>query len=172
MPEEYTLMCIPVSSKSYVVPGSIQDKCCECGQPVWVAPSSLLLIHAHPEIKIRCNQCAFARMKKPGAKGKIEGLIPAQIDEINQYFKEQENMKEEKMHQIVDELFSFLNNKGVNFICYVWDKEGEHGGGCQSADADTGDAMVTISRIIEHFNIDPESLSIALKAAELEMRKD
>jgi len=81
-------------------------------------------------------------------------------------------MEKEKMEQITNELFNFLNNKEVNFICYVWDNEGKYGGGCQSADADIGDAMVAITRIIEHFNIEPDRLYAALQEAKFEMQKD
>lgn len=78
-------------------------------------------------------------------------------------------MEKEQLKQITEELFHFLNNKGVNFICYIWDREGKFGGGCQSADADIGDAMVTISRIVKHFSIKPEALFVALQEAKLKM---
>ena len=65
-------------------------------------------------------------------------------------------MEEKQIKQIVEETYNFLNNKGVGFVCYVWDREGgEFAGGCQSIDADIGDAMVVIVRLTEHFNIDP-----------------
>jgi len=52
MPERKTLMCQPASFRGYVVPGRLPDKCSKCGQPVWVAPSSLLALHDNPEMKI------------------------------------------------------------------------------------------------------------------------
>lgn len=82
-------------------------------------------------------------------------------------------MEKEQLKQITEELFNFLNNKGgVGFICYIWDRDGRFGGGCQSADADIGDAMVTISRIVKHFSIRPDALAVALQEAKLEMEKD
>lgn len=81
-------------------------------------------------------------------------------------------MEKEQLKQIVDETFNFLNNKGVNFICCIWDKDGEYGGGCQSVDADMFDAMVVIERIIGHFNIDSDSLAIALREAKLKMKEN
>lgn len=81
-------------------------------------------------------------------------------------------MDEKQMKQIVDETWNFLNNKGVNFICYMWDKEGEHGGGCQSAGADAGDAMVAIERIVERFNLKPTELFAALEGGRREMERN
>lgn len=81
-------------------------------------------------------------------------------------------MKKEQLKQIIDETYNFLNNKGVNFICYIWDRDGKYGGGCQSANADIGDAMVTINRIIKRFNIKPDELAIALREAKLEMGRN
>lgn len=80
-------------------------------------------------------------------------------------------MQKKQMMQITEETYHFLNNKGVDFICYIWEKDGEFAGGCQSASADMFDAMVTIERIIKHFNIDPEALRIALTEAKLEMER-
>ena len=80
-------------------------------------------------------------------------------------------MEKEQLKQIVDQTFHFLNNKGVNFICYIWEKDGELGGGCQSADADIGDALVAIERIVNHFNINPDALFEALMKMKLEQRE-
>ena len=82
-------------------------------------------------------------------------------------------MEKGQLERITEETYHFLNNKKVGFICCVWDKEGgEFAGGCQSADADIGDAMVTIIRIIEHFNIDPNRLAIALRGVKLDMERN
>lgn len=81
-------------------------------------------------------------------------------------------MEKEQLKQIMDETYNFLNNKGVGFICYVWGNDGEYGGGCQSANADIGDAMVTIERIIKHFDIDPDRLMMALNEAKPEMERN
>lgn len=82
-------------------------------------------------------------------------------------------MNEKQVKQITEETYQFLANKGVGFICYVWDREeGNFAGGCRSADADMGDAMVAIARIITRFNIDPDRLFIALQEVKLEMEKD
>lgn len=79
-------------------------------------------------------------------------------------------MEKEQLKQIVDQTFHFLNNKGVNFICYIWDRNGELGGGCNSADVDVGDGLVAIERIVKHFNIDPEALFGALTKIKLEQQ--
>ena len=79
-------------------------------------------------------------------------------------------MKKEQLKQIVDQTFFFLNNKGVNFICYIWDRDGELGGGCNSADVDVGDGLVAIERIVKHFNINPDALFEALTKIKLEQQ--
>lgn len=80
-------------------------------------------------------------------------------------------MNEEQLQQITEETYHFLNNKGVGFACYIWDKDGEYGGGCNSADADTGDAMVAISKLVKHFSIHPEALYRALLEAKVEQEE-
>lgn len=81
-------------------------------------------------------------------------------------------MEEGQLKQIVDETYHFLNNKGVNFICYVWDREGKFSGGCNCADADIGDAMVAIMRLVKHFNIDPDALFTALMEIKAEQQEN
>ncbi len=85
MPERKTLMCQLVSFRGYVVPGSLPDKCSKCGQPVWVSPSSLLIMHDNPGIENLCIPCALAQMKKD-KEFEIEGITPAQAGEIREYF--------------------------------------------------------------------------------------
>ncbi|GAJ02306.1 unnamed protein product [marine sediment metagenome] len=80
-------------------------------------------------------------------------------------------MNEEQLKQITDETYHFLNNKGVSFICSIWDNKGDHGGGCNSADADMGDALVAIRQTVKHFNINPEALYRALMEVKLEQQE-
>jgi len=86
MPERKTLISTPVSLGGYVPPGSLQDKCSKCGQPVWVAPSSWLILHDNPEMRILCMPCAIAQMKKDG-EFEIETITPAQAEEIDEYLR-------------------------------------------------------------------------------------
>lgn len=81
-------------------------------------------------------------------------------------------MTEEQLKQIVDQTFFFLNNKGVSFICSIWDNKGDHGGGCNSADADVADGLVAIEKIVKHFNINPEALYQALMEVKLEQQEN
>ncbi|MBA7556027.1 hypothetical protein ES705_48722 [subsurface metagenome] len=81
MPERKTLICWPVSLAGYAPPGSLQDKCSKCGQPVWVAPSSWLIMHDTPRMKILCTPCALAQMKED-KQFEIEAITPAQAEEI------------------------------------------------------------------------------------------
>jgi len=87
MPEGKTLMCMPASFKGYVVPGGLPDKCSRCRQPVWVSPSSLLIMHDNPGIEVLCMPCAVAQMKKDG-EVEIGAITPAQAEEIEEYLKQ------------------------------------------------------------------------------------
>lgn len=76
------LICAPVSHAGYVVPGSIPGNCSQCQQLVWIAPSSLLILHDNPGTDILCTECAS---KQTGSELEIEELTPAQLDEIEQF---------------------------------------------------------------------------------------
>lgn len=89
MPEEKILICQPASSLGYVVPGSLPGKCSQCGKPVWIAPSSLLLLHDNPEMVILCMPCAFAY--KATHEGDIQDLTPAQREEVEEGLRGRSN---------------------------------------------------------------------------------
>jgi len=84
MPEIKTLISVPVSFEGYAPPGSLQDKCSKCGQAVWVAPSSWLIMHDNPGMVILCMPCALVKMKED-KQFEIEGITPAQAEEILEY---------------------------------------------------------------------------------------
>ena len=84
MPERKTLVCVPASYEGYLPPGGLQHKCSKCGRPVWVAPSSWLIMHDNPGMEILCVPCAIAQMKKD-REFEIEGITPAQAEEIREY---------------------------------------------------------------------------------------
>ena len=84
MPERKTLISMPVSLEGYAPPGSLQDKCSKCGQSVWVTPSSWLIMHDNPGMKILCEPCALAQMKED-KHFEIEAITPAQTEEILKY---------------------------------------------------------------------------------------
>lgn len=81
MPESKTLICMPASFEGYVVPGSLPSKCSKCRQPVWVSPSSLLILHDNPGMEILCTPCTLAKMKED-KHFEIEGINLAQAEEI------------------------------------------------------------------------------------------
>lgn len=85
MPEEKILICKPVSFPGYVTPGSLPGKCSQCGKPVWIAPSSWVLLHDNPEMQIECVCCVFAQ--GPIEADAIEDLNPAQLEEIEEYVR-------------------------------------------------------------------------------------
>ena len=90
MPERKTLISTPVSLGGYVPPGNLQDKCSKCGQAVWVAPSSWLILHDNPGMVILCMPCALVKMKED-KQFEIEGITPAQAEEIEEYLRKVRN---------------------------------------------------------------------------------
>jgi len=89
MPETKTLICMPTSFKGYVVPGSLPDKCSKCGQPVWVAPSSWLIMQDNPSMEVLCKPCLLDQVKK-AKHPKLEDITPAQAEEIEEYLRKSE----------------------------------------------------------------------------------
>lgn len=66
--EVTVLICLPVEGDPdrYIVPGSIQHQCNDCGTEVWVAPSGQHPIKERPTIVV-CPGCALVRInKQPG----------------------------------------------------------------------------------------------------------
>lgn len=84
-PDEITvLMCLPVEGDHrYIVPGSIQRQCQDCGAPVWVAPSGQQLLIESSAIVV-CMNCGRARAKEQ--LGDLE-ITSKQIDEIKEWRK-------------------------------------------------------------------------------------
>ena len=79
------LICMPISFDGYVVPGSLPDKCSKCGQPIWVSPSSLLILHDNPGMETLCKTCDLAQMEEGELPDTEERLTPAQVDEIQEW---------------------------------------------------------------------------------------
>ncbi len=84
------LIANKVSHKGYVVPGSLPLKCSKCGELVWVSPSSFLIMVDEPEIVILCVECALKQIRETGGKATVEGLTPAQEEEIEEYHRSEE----------------------------------------------------------------------------------
>lgn len=80
MEDEVTILaCFPVEWKpSYIVPGSIKDRCNDCGIEVLVAPSGQQLIRGKGAIVV-CPGCALGRMNKEPGPIEITG---EQVEEI------------------------------------------------------------------------------------------
>jgi len=83
--EHKVLMCMPVSHKGYVVPGSIQVKCQRCSRLVWLAPSSQQIAAGDSNTKIWCGGCVAAQIEREG--GELAELTPKQMEEIAEYRK-------------------------------------------------------------------------------------
>lgn len=81
-------------------------------------------------------------------------------------------MNAEQLNQVIIEVSDILDNKGLSYVCYVWDKETDIGGGCNSDEADLGDVLVVISRLIDHFNINPDTLYQATLQSKLDMERN
>lgn len=67
-------------------------------------------------------------------------------------------MNKEELEAKGKEITEFLSTKDINFICYIWDKEGKLGSLNLSPNATLGDAASAIRRIIKVFGINREKL--------------
>lgn len=88
MPEAEIMICLPVSSPGYVVPGSVPMNCSRCGRAIWVSPSSLVILHDNPQIDVQCSTCVFADITPTAT---FESPTPAQMQEIEEYFEAHAN---------------------------------------------------------------------------------
>lgn len=52
------LICLPFNSPVPQPPGSLPAKCSDCGAQISLSPSSLLIIHDNPGIKVVCVACS------------------------------------------------------------------------------------------------------------------
>lgn len=95
MEDEVTvIICLPVEGdpSRYLVPGSIQSQCEDCGAKVWVAPSGQDIISS-TNATVVCTRCGLTRVKEePGSLETSE----KQIEEIKTWEKTKTNSKGEK----------------------------------------------------------------------------
>jgi hypothetical protein len=76
------LICKPLASPGYVVPGSVLFNYGRCGQIVTVSPSSMAILRDKPGMRIICWFCGVGLMKEH--PGPVEPLTPAQQEEIRE----------------------------------------------------------------------------------------
>jgi len=93
MKEEINIICRRVVDSVHVISGSIKLKCKYCGEPVYMAPTSVDLV-ANKNYTVQCDVCIF-----DGDIFEIiiksEPLTPEQIKELKKTIF-QDNMKERR----------------------------------------------------------------------------
>ena len=81
-------------------------------------------------------------------------------------------MKKEQLQQIIEETYNSLNSKNVNFVCCIWDKDGECRGGCRSIDANMGSALTAVEMLVKALSAILEDMRRGTEEAEeTEMEK-
>lgn len=77
------MICLTVEGDPdrYIVPGSMQDQCADCGALIWVAPSGQKLLKEARAITV-CPKCGLTRVREH--PGDLE-MAPGQIDEIKEW---------------------------------------------------------------------------------------
>ncbi len=60
---DYFMVCVAVAERPAIMPGSRQMTCHDCGQAVWVAPSTQQLFAEGKHPCLLCNTCAEKRMR-------------------------------------------------------------------------------------------------------------
>ena len=84
------LICCRISFGGYVVPGSIPGSCCRCGEPVWIAPSSLLILNDNPGTQILCIECGLKAVA--AEPGPIHKITPAQFSEVEEFLEKKDGV--------------------------------------------------------------------------------
>jgi len=77
------LMCRALDRPGPVVPGSLPGKCSWCGRGIWIAPSSIIMMHDNPRMLPLCPSCAARCMATHPATA--TRLTPAQLEERAQW---------------------------------------------------------------------------------------
>lgn len=80
---ETFIICTPENNPH--IKNSTLDKCSECGQPVWVAPSGRKLLAEHPNMKIICIPCATPKIERDS---KFMPINEEQKGELREYVQE------------------------------------------------------------------------------------
>jgi len=86
--ERTILICMRVTYPGYRVPGSLRVQCTDCGELVTVSPSGWLILHDSPGAAIVCEECGLKRILAD--PGEIKLPSPAQLDEIKEYLRHEE----------------------------------------------------------------------------------
>jgi len=78
-------------ARAKVAKGSVHGKCQKCGEPIWLAPSSVNLLQARPQLEVICFQCADDHISAMKAKGEEinVGTAKGAWQEIEKYFADQ-----------------------------------------------------------------------------------
>jgi len=86
--EGKVLICLPVEGDPdrYIVPGSVEANCCDCGVGVYVSPSSRKVQEAGNCITV-CTKCGLGRLEQE-KEPKFE-MVPEQDKEIRDWQKRQ-----------------------------------------------------------------------------------
>lgn len=51
------IVCACVREVLIPSPGSIRDKCAQCGTEIWISPAGRLTVERSPELKPTCRDC-------------------------------------------------------------------------------------------------------------------
>lgn len=86
--EAKVLICLPIEGdpKRYIVPGSVEANCSDCGARVYVAPSGRRL-HESGNCIILCTKCGLKHLERE-KEPKFE-MVPGQDKEIRDWLSRQ-----------------------------------------------------------------------------------
>jgi hypothetical protein len=85
MSQENVILCARVGTVSDVVYGVSKGKCSDCGCEIWMAPSSITLTQADPNIKPCCQFCVQTRIAAD--PDVLFAVTPEAVKEANAYMK-------------------------------------------------------------------------------------
>ena len=70
--EAPVIIANPIARGTNGIVGTTRGRCVECGQEVWLAPSSQSLIADQPKTMVLCTTCGFARATEASGEARFE----------------------------------------------------------------------------------------------------
>ena len=85
-PDDVVVLCNRVADGPSGVPGSGKERCCLCGQQVWLSPATRTTVErASPDYKVLCIHCGAKRLREnPSPDDK---LMPPSAEQIREIIK-------------------------------------------------------------------------------------
>lgn len=89
MAHKKVLVCTPLNEEPTAAPGDIKMACAECGELVWISPSSWTILHDNPGTEVICTGCA-SKLQATARTVRTHKPTPSQLDEIEERLEDED----------------------------------------------------------------------------------